>query len=111
MFVKDHIKSNRDTFYQICLENQITELYAFGSSVTNNFDISKSDIDLLVEINEKEPLVRGELLMNLWDKLEYFFQKKVDLLTPSSLKNPYLKNNIDKNKVLIYDGNSQKICF
>jgi len=47
--------------------------------------------------------------MSLWDKLEEFFHRKVDLLTNSSIKNPILRKNIDKTKILIYDGTGQKI--
>jgi len=46
--------------------------------------------------------------MSLWDNLERFFDKKVDLFTSSSIINPYLKKNIDSTKILIYDGKRQK---
>ncbi len=84
-------------------------LYAFGSSVTDQFNEQTSDVDLLVEIDEADPIERGEKLMSLWDTLEDFFDRKVDLLTNSSLKNPILKNNIERTKVLLYDGRGQKV--
>ena len=52
---------------------------------------------------------RGELLISIWDKLEDFFGRKVDLLTSGSIKNPYLKKSIDATKVLIYDGSKEKV--
>ncbi len=61
-------------------------LYTFGSTTTNNFNEDSIDIDLLIEIEEHDPLERGEKLIAIWDKLEEFFQRKVDLLTESSLK-------------------------
>jgi hypothetical protein len=87
----------------------VKTLYAFGSATTDEFDENSSDIDLLIEIEENDPLERGEKLLGIWNKLEEFFQRKVDLLTQSSLKNPVLKRNIDATKVLIYDGQKQKI--
>ncbi len=82
---------------------------AFGSSVTDRFDNKKSDIDLLVEIDYSDPLNRGEKLISLWDAFERFFDRKVDLLSDSSIHNPYLRKSIDTTKVLIYDGTSQKV--
>jgi predicted nucleotidyltransferase len=82
-------------------------LYAFGSSTNNNFNPVESDIDLLVEIEDADPIERGEKLMSFWDRLESFFNRKVDLLTESSLRNPFLRKSIDSTKVLIYDGSRQ----
>lgn len=49
--------------------------------------------------------------MEIWDKFEYFFQRKVDLLTNSAIKNSILRNDIDSTKILIYDGKKQKISI
>ena len=84
-------------------------MYAFGSSVTDRFDEETSDIDLLVEIGETDPIERGEKLISLWDNMETFFDRKVDLLTEASIKNPVLRKNIDRTKILIYDGSGQKV--
>ncbi len=105
MFVKDEISIRRKDFEALCQSHKVKYLYAFGSSVTDRFDPEKSDIDLLVEIDVNNPLERGEKLISLWDLLESFFHRKVDLLTESSVKNPYLRKSIDSTKVLIYDRN------
>ncbi len=84
-------------------------LYAFGSSVTDRFNEETSDIDLLIEIDDDDPIERGEKLMSIWDEFEAFFNRKVDLLTDSSIKNPILRKNIDKTKTLIYNGRGQKV--
>ena len=57
----------------------------------------------MVDIDEHDPIKRGNNLLALWTKLEEFFLRKVDLLTPSSIKNPVLKTVIDQSKVLIYE--------
>ena len=86
-------------------------IYAFGSSVNNNFNDETSDFDLLIEIESEDPIVRGENLMSIWDKFEELFQRKVDLLTNSSIRNPVLKRSIDSTKILIYDGKEQKVSI
>ena len=109
MFVKDEIGKKSSEFYTLCKNHKVKYLYAFGSSVTDHFDSDKSDIDLLVEIEDSDPIERGENLISLWDTFESFFHRKVDLLTFSSLHNPYLRKSIDSTKILIYDGSRQKV--
>lgn len=109
MLILDEIKKDTNDFKNLCKTHKVKSLYAFGSSVTNHFNSSTSDIDLLVEIDDSDPLERGEKLLSLWDKLELFFKRKVDLLTDASIKNPYLRKNIDATKILVYDGKSAKI--
>jgi len=111
MILKDEISYRINDFKTLCENHSVKYLYAFGSSVSGNFDQEKSDIDLLVEINLSDPLDRGEALISLWDTFEDFFKRKVDLLTNSSIRNPYLQKSIDSTKVLIYDGAGKKVLI
>ncbi|MFN3640837.1 MAG: nucleotidyltransferase family protein [Flavobacterium sp.] len=95
----------------LCKTYKVKSLYAFGSSVTDRFIEDSSDIDLLTEIESEDPMERGENLMSVWDSLELFFQRKVDLLTTASIKNPILRKNIEATKMLIYDGKKQEISI
>ena len=94
---------------QFCVRVTNKYIYAFGSSVSDRFDPDKSDIDLLLEIDTQDPIEKGEELLSLWDLLEEFFKRRVDLLTESSIRNPFLRKSIDSSKVLIYDGTGQKV--
>jgi uncharacterized protein len=107
MIIKDEILKKQKDFTLLCKSHKVKYLYAFGSSVTESFDVNKSDIDLLVEIDSEDPIDRGEKLLSLWDLFEVFFMRKVDLLTDSSIRNPFLRKSIDSTKVLIYDGSGQ----
>jgi uncharacterized protein len=109
MIVKDEILKRLPDFKELCKKHNVKYLYAFGSSTTDKFDLEKSDIDLLVEIDSPDPLQRGEKLISLWDTFESFFHRRVDLLTDSSIKNPYLRKSIDATKILIYDGKRAQI--
>lgn len=111
MNLKDSIQNNSSEFISICKGHDVRELYAFGSSTNNSFNEDASDIDLLVELETQDPIKRGENLMNLWEKFENFFHRKVDLLTSSSIKNPILRKSIDSSKILIYDGQRQKVSY
>lgn len=111
MRIQEEIRSKLEEFKDLCSSMQVRVLYAFGSSTTNSFDDELSDIDLLVEIDEADPIEKGEKLMSLWDQLETFFQRKVDLLTDASIKNPVLRKTIDTTKVKIYDGEKSEILI
>jgi predicted nucleotidyltransferase len=83
-------------------------LHAFGSSVHGPFK-SDSDVDLVVDLKVRDPLTFGELMLDLWDKLEAFFGRRVDLLTMRSVKNPVMREVIERTKVLVYDGDQAQV--
>jgi predicted nucleotidyltransferase len=103
MYLQDYIKDHSSGFQALCETHHVRSMYAFGSSTKTSFNLNSSDIDLVVDIDENDPIERGNHLLDLWAKLEEFFRRKVDLLTPSSIKNPVLKTSIDQSKVLIYE--------
>jgi predicted nucleotidyltransferase len=103
MYLQEYIKDHSSGFRTLCETHHVRSIYAFGSSTKSSFDVNSSDIDLVVDIDENDPIKRGNNLLDLWTKLEEFFRRKVDLLTPSSIKNPVLKMSIDQSKVLIYE--------
>lgn len=109
MEVYQAILKKGDFLVDICKSHSVKYLYAFGSATNPNFDPNNSDIDLLVDIDEPDPLTRGEKLLSLWNALEDFFGRRVDLLTESALKNPYLRKSIRATQVLIYDGERIKV--
>jgi len=111
MFIRNFLHKNVDAFKTLCLEHDLKYMYAFGSATNDSFDEQSSDIDLVVELNEPDPVERGEKLLSLWDKLELIFDRKVDLITETSIHNPYLRKNIERNKILIYDGTRAEILI
>jgi len=111
MIIMDEILQQDTEFTILCKNHKVRYLYAFGSATTDKFDSKTSDIDLLVEIDAVDPIERGEKLISLWDTFETFFHRKVDLLTDSSIRNPYLRKSIDASKILIYDGQRSKILI
>jgi predicted nucleotidyltransferase len=90
---------------QLCRENKVGKLYLFGSALKPNYS-KNSDVDLIIEIEEENPILKGELLMKSWSDLENIFKRKVDLLTSKNVKNPILKKSIEENIQLIYDRNN-----
>lgn len=70
MNLKESIKGKMSDFVSLCKFHNVSSLYAFGSSVTDKFNEETSDIDLLIEIDQDDPMERGESLIDIWDKFE-----------------------------------------
>ena len=99
----DIIRGNQQAIIQLCESHGVKSLFVFGSASTDKFNPNHSDVDLIVDIDESDPIRKGEFMMDLWFKLEELFKKNVDLLTYNSIKNPVLKKSIDKTKRVIYE--------
>ncbi len=91
----------KNQIIQLCEKYKVKHLFAFGSVLTNKFS-EKSDVDLLVDIKSKDPIIYAENYFDLKFQLEDLLSRKIDLLEERGLKNVYLKENIDNSKLLIY---------
>lgn len=85
----------------LCRQHRVKTLYAFGSVLTNRFS-NDSDIDLIVDIKEQDPLAYSEQYFDLKFKLEDLFARPVDLLEERAIRNSYFRRHLDKTKQLIY---------
>jgi len=90
--IADLINKDRQGFLDLCKQCHVSYIYAFGSSTRDDFRDVEDDLEA------------GRALGDIWNGLEKFFQRPVDLLTEDSLRNPYLRKEIERTKVLIYDG-------
>lgn len=97
--ISEHI----DQIKELCDSNKVRALFAFGSVTTNSFR-SDSDIDLVVDIDEEDPVAYSDKYFNLKFHLEKLLNRHIDLLELKAIKNLFLKNQIDKTKVLIYSS-------
>lgn len=86
---------------KLCSTNNVKFLFAFGSATTDQFD-SDSDIDLLVDFQDQDPLSYSDHYFNLKFELEKTLKRPIDLLEFKALKNPYLMKRIENNKVQLY---------
>ena len=82
--------------------HKVERAYLFGSATTPDFS-AQSDIDLLITFQGNiDPLEKGELWWSLYDTLRVHFNREIDLVTESSLKNPYFIEEVNNTKQLIY---------
>ena len=96
-----YIDAYKNALTQLCLQNRVKSLYAFGSVLTNQFN-NDSDIDLIVDIDSSNPLEYADYYFNLKFALQDLFKRPVDLLENKAIRNDYLRREIDNSKQLIY---------
>jgi predicted nucleotidyltransferase len=85
-----------------CSEFRVKRLDLFGS-LARGAGSSDSDIDLLVEFEDPN-LQLSKRFFGLLHYLEDALGREIDLLTMNSLKNPYFRQRVLKEKVNIYEG-------
>lgn len=86
----------------LCKKNKVKSLYVFGSVLTDSFN-DQSDIDLVVDIEANDPLEYAENYFNLKFSLQDLLNRQIDLLENKAIKNPYIRQNIENSKRLIYE--------
>lgn len=95
------IENNIQKIIALCKKHKVNRLFVFGSILTNHFN-DNSDVDLIVSFNKSEV---DDYFDNYFDfkySLEDLLGREVDLLEEQTIKNPYLKMNVDATKALIY---------
>jgi uncharacterized protein len=95
--LKDHIEQIK----ALCSAHGVKSLFAFGSVVSDKLK-PESDIDLIVDIESKDPIDYSDNYFALKFQLEDILKRPIDLLEAKALKNPFLKKKIESTKVLVY---------
>ena len=97
--ITDHLNELRAA----CERHYVKSLVLFGSAARDDFNDSTSDFDFLVEFLPNEPHTHfGGEYFALKDDLEALFRRRVDLVEPTAIDNPYLERSIYEAVVPIY---------
>jgi uncharacterized protein len=90
-----------DSIKGLCAKYKVRELYAFGSLLRGDFN-ETSDIDLLVNFDTIDLANYTNNYFNFKFSLEDLFNRPVDLVEESALKNPFFKESISNSRQLVY---------
>jgi predicted nucleotidyltransferase len=96
------IDQHRDEVAALCRLAGARRLDAFGSAVRADFDPQTSDLDFLVEFDDVPPAAYAQAYFALKEGLEALFGRSVDLVTNSSLANPYFRERIIAERQNVY---------
>ena len=96
------IEHHRPEVSALCHRFGVQSLDVFGSAADGAFDPARSDIDFLVEFDENDSSNLFHRYFGLSEALEQLFARKVDLVSPSALKNPYFIAAVNRSRQPIY---------
>jgi uncharacterized protein len=100
LIVQDQLEALRD----LCLKYRVERLDIFGSGAGDAFDIGSSDLDFLVEFERMSPTEHADSFFGLLDGLERLFGRRIDLLEPEPIENPYLWQSIMRSRRVLYEA-------
>jgi uncharacterized protein len=99
MIISDEYK---EAIAQICVEFGVKRLYLVGSAARADFQPEQSDIDVLVEFEGVERLFDRYFELKL--RLEEKLGRPVDVIQDSAVKNPFIRESLERDRVRIYES-------
>ena len=96
------IETRIDQLRQLCEKHCVARLDLFGSATGDDFDPEKSDLDFLVEFQPMSYEEHADAFFGLFEDLQCLLGRRVDLLEPGPIRNPYLRRSIDSSRKALY---------
>ena len=92
---------DKEKISELCQQHSVIRLYLFGSFAQNKAT-ENSDVDFLVQFGNVDLYDYFDNYIDLKEKLEKLYNRKVDLVEEQTVKNPFLAQDINHTKQLIY---------
>ena len=87
----------------------VSDAWVFGSAQSKNFK-KESDVDIMIQFNEKlTPLRLGMNMNDLNFSLQKLFDREVDLVSFSHIKNPAFFSQVSENSTRIYGEENPRL--
>ena len=103
------IEQSKPALAELCRRFAVRRLYLFGSGTSARFDPNTSDLDFLVELGDRQPTKNyADRYLGLAEALERLFGRRVDLLTEQSIRNPFLRSEVQATRQLVYEQRSEE---
>ncbi len=99
--IDDRLIVSQAALAKLARRHHIHRLALFGSAARGELK-ADSDIDILVEFEKEKAPSLGDMVKISEDLSALFGGRKVDISTPSILKNPYRKRAIEKDLEELY---------
>jgi len=96
------IEEHRAELEELCQRYCVKTLEAFGSMADGAFDNSRSDLDFLVEFLPEAASRSFSGYFDFKHALETLFARKVDLVMPGAIRNPYFRKSVNRQRRVLY---------
>ncbi len=100
--MQEFITAQREQIAELCRRHHVRRLAVFGSAARDDFDPTRSDVDIIVEFDDIPIEQYADNKWALHDELTETLARKVDLLTWKSIQNPYFLNVIQRSYQPVY---------
>jgi uncharacterized protein len=97
--IASELEMRRAELARICADLGVRRLELFGSGTRS---APPRDLDFLVDLGERAPAEYAVAYFALRERLEALFARPVDLVTPPGLANPYFRQRVEQEKILLY---------
>jgi hypothetical protein len=92
-----------DAIAALCWRYGVARLEVFGSAARgDDFDPARSDVDFLVAFARDATVAPLEQVFGLARELEAVLGRPVDLVEAGAVRNPYLRDAIERSRRLVY---------
>ena len=96
------IKQKLAEIETLCRRHHVLRLDLFGSAATGQDLPDESDLDFLVEFGTVPPGSYADAYFGLLESLEQLFDRPVDLVVESAIKNPYFRESVERTRARVY---------
>lgn len=96
------LEQNQEALRGLCRRFGVERFEVFGSGADGNFDPARSDLDFLVEFTAMEPGPLADAYFGLLRELELLFNRKIDLVTPRAIRNPFFLESVNRTRRMLY---------
>lgn len=96
------IKDNLQALESLCKKHRVARLDIFGSAASSHFDPASSDVDFLVEFEPRDPGPLADAYFGLLADLEQLLERRIDLVTPRAIRNPYFQREVNETRRTLY---------
>ncbi|WP_412536127.1 nucleotidyltransferase family protein [Marinobacter sp. MIT932201] len=96
------LKGKQDEIRLLCKKHRVKSFGVFGSAATGHFN-ETSDLDFIVDFDPALTATqKAAAFFGLKEELESMFSRPVDLVTMSSLTNPYFRDSVLEERHSLY---------
>ncbi len=98
------VEERADELERLCLIYGVRWLDLFGSASTGLYNSDESDLDFLVEFQPAALNAYADAYFGLLEALVRLFERPVDLIVESAIKNPYFLQSVEQTRTPIYEA-------
>ena len=96
------IDRHRSELETLCRKYHVKTLEIFGSAADGTWDPARSDLDFLIDFLPEAASRSFHGYFDVRDELERLFQRKVDLVMPGAIRNPYFLKAVNRQREVLY---------